>query len=303
MTSIGICTTRKSAEDLDYEKRRLYTEAIGVYDNVYLLNPRHITYKLIRGSLNPEVQWNGQRIETLNVLITGGTKGREVSTAFLARTLKMSGCNILDPIERYSVGRASKLLSTLTRFQSQTGTSTFIAFSHQYAQDLLTELHQADYFPLIAKPISGKKGTGITRLDSLQKARSYAQQFYAENPDEEPLYLQKYTLFTQEYRVLILNGSIIGTVQKHPQQGHIAANAAQGATFRAIDTPQSLIPALLHVSNQGLIGVDVAIDQDNQAHIIETNRAPLWEQFEQATQINVAKIIIDQLKENPSRII
>ena len=47
-----------------------------------------------------------------------------------------------------------------------------------------------------------------------------------------------------------------------------------------------------NVKLEGILGVDVARDSEGKLHIIETNRAPLWREFERATKINVAWEIV-----------
>jgi glutathione synthase/RimK-type ligase-like ATP-grasp enzyme len=51
---------------------------------------------------------------------------------------------------------------------------------------------------------------------------------------------------------------------------------------------------LQHVNHEGILGVDVAMNSEGKLRIIEANRAPSWQIFEQATGINVAEIIINQ---------
>ncbi len=80
---------------------------------------------------------------------------------------------------------------------------------------------------------------------------------------------------------------------KKSQDGSYVLNAAQGGSFKVIEDEEIVSFVEKNVSSEGILGVDVAMDTNESAHIIEANRAPLWSEFEQATGLNVAKRIID----------
>src|SRR6476646_7922559 len=98
MSVLSICTTRERPEDLSYENFRLYQEGLGLYDKVYLINPNKVIYKFFRESSVPNLILNNEILNYIDTLILRGTKGREVSTIFLAHVLSMLGCNIIDPL-------------------------------------------------------------------------------------------------------------------------------------------------------------------------------------------------------------
>ena len=161
MTSLGICTGRRHPDELNYEKRRLYEEARARYDAVRLIDPRAVTFSFERGAQKPGLVHRGEDISTLTTLIVRSTGGREAATALLVRSLVLCGCNVFDPVERFAIGKASKLLTTLTRFQSGAGTSTYASFSREGAAALLHRLAGEGRLPLVVKPSSGKKGRGV----------------------------------------------------------------------------------------------------------------------------------------------
>lgn len=293
MKTLGICAPHTTVEQLYYEKRSLYKQAQAHYDRVVLIDTRAVTYQFIRGESQPCIWHNRDDISHLDSLFVHGTKGRESSTAILVRALKLCGCDIFDPIRRFPVGYVSKLLSTIERFGKGVGSSTFIAFDRDNTIYLLEHIQKNDAFPLIAKPIAGKKGRGIHEIPDAKAARAYVDEFFRSRPSlETPIYLQSFEEFVAEYRVLVVDGEALGMVHKVKQEGLIAANAAQGALFVPADEPSIKDFVSRHVSSQGLLGVDVAIAPDGEPHLIEANRAPQWQAFEQVTGIDVAQAII-----------
>lgn len=295
MKTLGLCTSYADREHLDYEKRALYDTASAWFDQVCLIDPRSVAYLFERGCALPQINYRGRDLSTLHTLIVRSTLDREASTALLVRALAMCGCVISDPIDRFSVGRASKLLTTLSRFRRGVGSSSYIAFNAEGAHQLCRLLHDPQRYPLVAKPFSGKKGRGVERIDTPAQLARYVDGELADADGEQPLLLQSWIEIAHEYRVLVFDGVALGVVEKQRAFGQVAANAAQGGAFHAVEAPQIVAYTLANVSAEGLLGVDVALDRHGDMHIIETNRAPLWEAFEQATGIPVAPRILELL--------
>jgi hypothetical protein len=291
--SIGLCTPKKRVEQLGYEMRHLCEAAQRHYDRVLLIDTRAVSYQFVRGERHPRITHNGEDISNLSSLYVTGTKGRSASTGILVRALRVCGCDIFDPIGRFSVGFASKLLTTLDRFVAGVGSHSFVAFQYRNTLPLIDAIDRQGFFPVLAKPITGRQGIGIRLLRTPGAAKEYAEAFFAARPDEDyPLLLQRYEQFVAEYRVLLVDGKALGVVQKVKKPGAIAANAAQGGTFVAVNAPQIGEFAARYVSRRGVLGVDVALDASGNLHLIEANRAPLWHAFEDATGIDVAERIV-----------
>ncbi|HEX2206800.1 MAG TPA: ATP-grasp domain-containing protein [Longimicrobium sp.] len=302
MTSLGICTSRRHPDELTWETRRLYEEACARYDAVRLIDPRAVTFAFVRGEATPRLEHRGEDVAGLTTLIVRSTTGREAATAVLVRALRLCGCDVFDPVERFAVGKASKLLTTLTRFQSGAGTSTYVSFSRDGAAALLRRLGAEGRLPLLLKPASGRKGRGIQAIDDVDGGLRLLQDHfgYREYADE-PFFLQDLVAFRKEYRVLVLDGVALAVVEKVRQPGSMAANAARGAEFVAVDAPDVVRAALPHVSGEGVLGVDVGVDTQGDVHVIEANRAPEWAAFEAATGLNVARLVIDRALQRQGR--
>lgn len=295
MRSLGICTGRRHPDELNYEKRRLYEEGRARYDAVRLIDPRAVTFSFERGVQKPGIVHRGEDISTLTTLIVRSTGGREAATTLLVRSLVLCGCDVFDPVERFAIGKASKLLTTLTRFQSGAGTSTYASFSREGAAALLHRLAGEGRLPLVVKPSSGKKGRGVHVIRDIAEGMERLDEHFAwQEYSDDPFFLQDLVEFEREYRILVVDGESLGIVEKVRPTGGIAANAAQGARFLAVDAPDVVRSALPHVSGEGILGVDVAVDTAGAVHVIEANRAPDWEAFEQATGLNVARLVIDR---------
>lgn len=195
MRSIGICTRARSVKDLNYEKHQLYQEAKKVYDIVLLIDPIDVIYQFIRGEIKPRITLNGIDLSSLNALIIRSTRSREISIALLTRSLSLCGCKILDPISRFAIGRSSKLLTTVKRFEKGIGSNTFVAFNYQSALDLVNQLAKEQHFPLITKSMFGRQGKGIEVIRDTTHGIRYISLFFDYYGNGSPLLLQTFVEF------------------------------------------------------------------------------------------------------------
>lgn len=295
-TSFGLCSKSSNYTDLNGEKKALYDAALKYFEEVFLIDPQNIHYYFERGTTRPRLLYEGRDIADLTVVMIRSTGGRVASSAMLAHTLDYCGCNIVDPLERFSVGYASKLLTTINRFERGVGSNSYIAFGAPNAALLLETLDISEQNPILYKPVAGRKGEGVTSFTSKEQAQEFIQTATAIFTDQEMPYLfQTMEHFVTEYRVMVMNGDVLGIVQKIRAAGAITANAAQRGTFIAVENPAIAAFAKEHISNCGLVGADIAIDDEGAIHIIEANRAPMWAAFEEATGVKVAEEVVMRL--------
>jgi glutathione synthase/RimK-type ligase-like ATP-grasp enzyme len=298
----GLCSKKTNYTDLSQEKKELFDAARKYFDTVLLIDPQQVSYFFERGKQRPKVLLTGQDIADLDVLMIRSTGGREISSAMLAHTLSFCGCHITDPLERFSIGFASKMLTTIARFKRGVGSNSYIAFGINNAIQLLQQLEITEQTPILYKPIAGKKGQGVAVFNSFSEANQFVNEFSGIALEQElPFLFQTMENFVKEYRVLLMNGNVLGVVEKKRAEGKVAANAAQGGSFQAVKMPKIESFVQENTSNKGLLGVDVAIDDEGNFHIIESNRAPMWEIFQEATNIDVASEIMRLIKQGMSK--
>lgn len=271
----------------------LLNEAKKIFDDVVEIHPRQVRFKFIRSTTKPQIIMDDKDLSNLSCLVVRGTAGYEQSISVLVHALKLCGCCIFDPIHRFSGETASKLLTTIDRYEKRVGSDSYYAFSLSQALKLVDELADGGVFPLLSKPITGKKGKGVLVLSSREQAKAFAREFFQKYDSKDiPLFFQPYIEFESEYRVMLVGDHFIGMAKKLRKKGNVVANAAAGATFVPAHDSEIVQFVIEHVNLEGILGVDVARDSAGQLHIIEANRAPLWKEFERVTGINVAKEIV-----------
>lgn len=294
MSTIGICTKQKLYE-FNFETKALYDEAKSCFNEVILIDPSDVIYLFIEENRTPSIIHQNEELSSLTTLIVRGTSERTASTALLVHTLDLCGCKILDPFSRFSVGYASKLITTVTRYKRGIGSDSYFAFTLEKAKLLVKILEKNKRFPLIAKPITGRQGRGVSLIQSTDKAIDFVEDFFRYKQHVDfPVFFQAYENLIDEFRVIVVEGEPVGVVKKIPSEETIAVNAAQGASFIPVNAPDVVSFTIENVSKEGILGVDIGITTEGNYRIIEENRAPLWRTFESVTGINVAEKIIEQ---------
>jgi hypothetical protein len=281
----------KGESVLAYETRRLIKAGREVYGNVFLINPFLVAVELPRGEETPLLFHNGLPMPKIDSLIVRSTHRLGDGLSALLRCLVLRGCDILDPVGRQGHSKGSKLTTSIKRFNRGVGSTTFLAFSKSAAMDLVKRLGDSGQFPLVGKPIAGKGGKGVTRLDNPDDLLKYVKNFYGRK-QRATLLLQPFEEFINEFRVMVFFGRSLGIARKIAADGSVAANVTRGGTFVKADRSDIVDYALKNSDSIGILGVDVGETAQGKFRIIEANRAPKWQAFDEALNCDTAKEIV-----------
>ena len=287
----ALLTSKCSYNELTVETRALYDALAAQFDRVMLIDPRLVFYEFVRGSNETDVMYRDQYIDDAAALVIRSTNERETSTSILAHTLRGHGAMLSDPLSRFGTPRASKLLTTLRWYRQGCGPTTFIGFDYETVMNRLSSAWDRGFCPMFGKPINGSHRRDLASLDTWDDMRRYVSTFFTTAQPDTPILIQQKIDIYREWRVMLYDGMVLGMVRKTPRRRAFLNEWDDGiAAFTKAN-----------VSNEGLLGVDVAQDRNGEYYIIESNRAPEWERFEQVTGVNVARYIAMKLREDTER--
>ncbi|MFC1615552.1 RimK family alpha-L-glutamate ligase [Patescibacteria group bacterium] len=161
----------------------------------------------------------------------------------------------------------------------------------QKDEDILNKKFE---FPLISKPVMGRHGEGIVIHENFESLEKEVK------TKKENLLIQKYLDIEAEYRIFVMGNASLGAVVKNPAPGKKIANYNAGACFYPVDLPKSLLDEavkLCQIQEIDIGGVDIVKTKSGEYFILEINRCPEFRAFSEATGIDVAKKIIDFIKQ------
>jgi glutathione synthase/RimK-type ligase-like ATP-grasp enzyme len=283
------------SDEMGYEIYRLLEEGKKLYHEVILINPAKLYFMFDQRRRIPAVMTENADLSKLSTLLIRKTNGYEEPVSLLAKTLYHNGCDLMDPLERFSGSPAGKLMESLKGYINQISPDTYIAFNREDALRIAVRLNSGSHFPLIGKPNRGSRGENVCLLRTLAEAVLYIDNFFSnEKYARSAILLQSFIKVEKEYRIMILDGRFLGMVEKIAASGQIARNAALGGQFIAAHDEEVAAFALRNTSRKGILGADVIRDAAGKLYLLEANRAPQWHSFERVTGINIASCIIER---------
>lgn len=257
-----------------YNESRYYLEALNFYDEVIYVDPLKVSYTLDRQSQSINIHYEGTLLNYLSMMYTFGYRNEIL---LLVKCLQLCGCPTSDPyhlISRESLGKLNDLLGFL---MSGIGTSAHVLASADAAIKYIDELDE-QCFPLLRKPVAGNKGRGIKKLENREEAVKVCKAHFKQTND--PLLLEKFMEYRHEYRVYVVDGAPVEAYEKIKKEGTVVSNLHQGGAVVEIESGlkkdlfDRVSTWLQDKFQTGIYGLDLALTETGETHVIEINRTP-----------------------------
>ena len=162
-------------------------------------------------------------------------------------------------------------------------------------EDAIKKIAQLD-FPIVIKPLDGRKGRDIEMFDCMEEAVVYLSRNGTENKMAQEFIPNR----GYDIRVIIIGGKALGAIRRIAKKGEFRANIAQGASAEKTklrDELKSLAESAAKVMHYEFTGVDI-IEGNGKFYVLEVNRSPQFEAFEKCTKINVAGELVEYIEKN-----
>ena len=141
---------------------------------------------------------------------------------------------------------------------------------------------------VVVKPLFGSEGRGIIRVDSVDLAWRV---FRSLERIGAVMYLQRFIPSVDgDYRILLLDGRVIGSMRRHAPPDDFRTNAAQAGIctpWTANDYEVEMAIRAADATDCIFCGVDLIYDQDGEAKVLEVNAVPGWKALQQACDVCV----------------
>ena len=150
---------------------------------------------------------------------------------------------------------------------------------------------------VIVKPIFGSMGHGMVRVSDPEVAfrvvRSLEQiraVFYVQRAVDHG---------GRDVRVFVVGGRVLGAIERRAPAGEWRTNVSNGGAARAFDLPASWEALALRAAaavGADYAGVDLLPGRDGSVFVLEVNGIPGWQGLQQATGLDVAGAIVEQVE-------
>jgi len=161
-------------------------------------------------------------------------------------------------------------------------------------------------FPIILKTLRGSKGIGVLFVESERSLNSLIQTLYKMDTEAD-LLMQEYIKTDYDVRAIVLDGKVIAAMRRNVVEGDFRSNASQGAKVESIELTKLEIDQCIHAAKSigGIFtGVDFIPSKNRETQnplFLEVNSSPGTESIEEATGLNISKILLEYFKDKKKR--
>jgi len=283
---IGIITVR----DSDYHPNgRLMAAAAQKGHRARLIHPYRVFPRVTGKGLGFEGQLD---VQALDVIMPrqGATIGD--SSLTLLHHFSRSGMPLVNGFEAVCITRSQIMSLQAMAFAGLPVPDTLFVNSEE---GFTKAISLAGGYPVVVKQVSGRQGTGISLVESVNQAETITKNHM---DPRKGILVQRFipTLGRRDIRVMVINGKATAAMQMTPVEGDFRANfhlTHESRPFEMTHPVQTLAVKAAQAVGLDIAGVDMIVDSHNNMCIIEVNYAPGFKGLERATGLDIAGSMID----------
>ncbi len=152
-------------------------------------------------------------------------------------------------------------------------------------------------YPIIGKHERGYQGKSVRKFESKKEMEDFVNKINEKNLG---MFLwQKYLPTKWDIRVIVVGGRAIGGMKRSAVGKEFRSNFSLGGEVEKWNLnkeERDLAEKVAKVCGLDYAGVDIMKDENDKNYILEVNRQCQFQGFEKATGINVAKTIVEMIK-------
>lgn len=247
-------------------------------------------------SHKPSIHYKGEDLVDFDAVIPRiGASVTFYGTAVL-RQFEMMGVYPLN--ESVAISRARDKLRALQLLSRKGIGLPVTGFAHK-PDDIQDLIQMVGGTPLVIKLLEGTQGIGVVLAETQNAAESVIESFLGLKAS---VLVQEFIEETNgaDIRCLVVGGKVVASMKRQGQQGEFRSNVHRGGTTRLIKiTPEERSTAIRAARTMGLnvAGVDI-LRSNHGPLVIEVNSSPGLEGIEQATQKDIAGMIVEFIEDN-----
>lgn len=248
-----------------------------------LIPLRDISFEFSGGTFSAHD--NNTNLENFDIFIFRGYNKNLIFAQVLAKNLLSQNKIVLDETlgKNYISGKIHE--ATVFLEKNIPHPKTYQAIKKDAYKKIISEIS----FPIIVKPVDGQKGQDIEKFNDQKSALD----FFNKNP--KGFFIQEYLSITDDIRVFVVAGKVLGAIKRLVIPGDHRSNASLGAKTEKIELTEEMRSLALKASQAmgyEIAGVDL-VENNGDLYVLEVNIAPQWQKFKETTGINPAEHIIN----------
>lgn len=275
-----------------YSHQRIVAAAQDRGHDIDVINTLHVHMNIT--SSRPTLRYGGRTLPIYDAVIPRiGASVTHYGLAVL-RQFEMQGVFPLN--ESVAIGRARDKLRALQLLAREGIGLPVTAFAHgpRKAEDVIKEVGGA---PVVIKLLEGTQGIGVILAETDASAQSIIEAFSAANID---IMVQEYIKEARgsDIRAFVVGGEVVAAMQRTGRKGDFRANLHRGGNAvpaELSELERTTAARAAEIMGLNVCGVDM-LRSERGPVVMEVNSSPGLRGIEQATEVDVASLIVQFLE-------
>jgi len=242
----------------------------------------------------PCIHYGGEKLEDYDAVIP--RIGASITFYGLAVLRQFEVMGVYPTNESAAIGRARDKLRCLQLLAREGIGLPVTGFAHS-PDDIHDVIRMVGGPPLVIKLLEGTQGIGVVLAETQNAAESVLEAFLSLHQN---IMVQEYIHEAggADLRCFVIDGDVVAAMKRQAKQGEFRANLHRGGQASAIEiTDEERATAIAATKALGLnvAGVDM-LRSSRGPLVLEVNASPGLEGIEQATNVDIADLVIQFLE-------
>jgi len=283
-----------SRQPRSYSTRRLREAAAGRGHRVQVLDTLRFSISLEQE--RPGLHYRQRRLGALDAVIPRIGAGITFFGLAVLRQFEMMG--VYTANDSMAIARSRdklRAIQLLSRYDIGIPATEFVRDS----DDIIPAIRRVGGVPVILKVLEGTQGVGVILAESEKMAEAIIQTLHSARQN---ILIQNFVRESEgrDLRALVVGDRVVAAMRRMARPGEFRSNVHRGAKVEAVDLPPEYERTALRAAQiMGLrvAGVDM-LETSAGPQVLEVNSSPGFEGLEQATGIDVAGAVIEDIERN-----
>ena len=275
-----------------YSTRRLREAATERGHDPKVLNT--LKFSLNVEGDHPDLFYRGKRLSTYDAVIP--RIGASITFYGLAvmRQFEQMGVSTLN--SALGIARSRDKLHSmqiLSRHEIGLPQTAFVTRK----DDVLGAIQRVGGAPVIIKLIEGTQGVGVILADTVKVAQAIVETLQS---TKQNVLIQKFVKESKgrDIRAFVVGDRVVGAMRRQAQGDEFRSNVHRGGKVTPVELPQTYAETAVRAAQ--ILGLRVAgvdmLEGHDGPQIMEVNSSPGLEGIEEATKIDIAGAVIEELE-------
>jgi len=218
-----------------------------------------------------------------DVLIFRGVGNRIKEFSVIARYFKKKGKVVVEDVLATKAMYMEKFSPTMVDDKVPT-----LDYAVLFDKKTVYQTHLE--FPFIVKGLDGSMGKKVNLVHNTEEYRETIERY------GYPVLLQQYVPITRDYRVMVVDGEVLGVMARSNTEKSFLTTCG-GGKRECVELPEHALDIALRatkVSGLMVAGVDL-LEWKGEYYMLEANMSPQFRVFERVTGVNVAEKILEAI--------